>query len=88
LEYVMLADINDTKEDSGYLVEYVKSFDKPYLLHINLIPYNETKGKFKMTSQEKADRFKNYLAKNKISVTIRRSLGREIKGACGQLAGE
>jgi len=88
LEYVMLADVNDGKEDSQALIEYVQSFDKPYLLHVNLIPYNETQSKLKMTDPEKVEKFKNFLAKNKVSVTVRRSLGREIKGACGQLAGK
>ena len=88
LEYILLAGVNDSKKDEQELIEYIQSFDKPYLLHVNLIPHNATSSKFKMTSKETAERFKNFLAKNKISITVRRSLGKEIEGACGQLAGK
>ncbi len=86
LEYVMLRGINDGKEDAIALAEYVKSFDKPYLLHVNLISYNETATDFESTSTRDIEKFKNEIARKKISVTIRKSLGKEIRGACGQLA--
>ena len=88
LEYVLLKNVNDSKNDAHELAEYVQSFDKPYLLHINLIPYNETNTSFESNSQHEAEVFRNELARNKTSVTIRKSLGKEIKGACGQLAGK
>jgi adenine C2-methylase RlmN of 23S rRNA A2503 and tRNA A37 len=88
IEYVLLAGVNDNKEDARELAEYLKTFTKPYLLHVNLISYNKTKADFQPLTAEQAERFKNELSRNKISVTIRKSLGKEIEGACGQLAGK
>lgn len=88
IEYVMLENINDSKEDAIKLGEYVKSFQKPYLILVNLIPYNETCKNFKPTTTHNIEKFKNELMRQKVQVTVRKSLGKEIKGACGQLAGK
>ncbi len=88
LEYVMLEGINDGKADADKLIKFVKSIGKLQLLHINLICYNSTDAFFKSSSKEKTRWFRDYLENNRISVTIRKSLGEEIKGACGQLAGK
>jgi 23S rRNA (adenine(2503)-C(2))-methyltransferase len=88
LEYIMLNKINDTPEDAKKLASYVRSVGKLQLLHVNLIRYNTTSADLKPSSREKTEHFKEMLAQNGISATIRKSLGEEIKGACGQLAGE
>jgi 23S rRNA (adenine2503-C2)-methyltransferase len=88
LEYVMLSGINDSKTDADKLIDFVKSIGKLQLLHVNLIAYNSTDSQFKTSSREKTRWFRDYLEQNRISVTIRKSLGEEIKGACGQLAGK
>ena len=88
IEYVMLAEINDNEEDAHALSTYLKSIGKRQLLHVNLIAYNETGSLFKASSGNKAHLFKDYLEKGGMSVTIRKSLGQEVQGACGQLAGE
>lgn len=88
LEYVMLAGLNDSNEDADKLVRFVKSIGKLQLLHVNLIRYNVTDSEFKSSSKERTAMFRKYLEKNRISVTIRKSLGEEIRGACGQLAGK
>lgn len=88
LEYVMLEKINDSREDADKLIRFVKSIGKLQLLHINLIRYNSTDSAFKSSSKERTIDFKNYLLQNHIPVTIRKSLGEEIQGACGQLAGK
>jgi adenine C2-methylase RlmN of 23S rRNA A2503 and tRNA A37 len=88
LEYVMLEKINDTREDADKLVRFVKSVGKLQLLHVNLIRYNSTGSDFKSSSKERTNIFKEYLLQNHIPVTIRKSLGEEIQGACGQLAGK
>ncbi|MFA6973779.1 MAG: 23S rRNA (adenine(2503)-C(2))-methyltransferase RlmN [Parcubacteria group bacterium] len=88
LEYVMLQEINDTREDADKLVRFVKSIGKLQLLHVNLIRYNSTGSDFKASSKERTNTFKEYLLQNHIPVTIRKSLGEEIQGACGQLAGK
>ncbi len=88
LEYVMLSGVNDSLRDADALARFVKSIGKLQLLHINLIRYNTTDSKFKSSSKEQTLKFKNYLSEQNLSVTIRKSLGEEIQGACGQLAGK
>jgi 23S rRNA (adenine(2503)-C(2))-methyltransferase len=88
VEYVMLAGTNDSEEDAYALSTYLKSIGNRQLLHINLIAYNETGKEFKASSGNKTHLFKDYLEKGGMSVTIRKSLGQEVSGACGQLAGK
>ncbi|MFA7209737.1 MAG: 23S rRNA (adenine(2503)-C(2))-methyltransferase RlmN [Parcubacteria group bacterium] len=88
LEYVMLSGVNDSIEDADKLIRFVKSIGKLQLLHINLIRYNSTGSEFKPSSKGRTLEFRDYLEKNRIGVTIRKSLGEEIQGACGQLAGK
>lgn len=88
LEYILFDKINDRKEDADSLAEYIKTFRKPQLLHVNLIRYNEASDKLKHSSYDQTRKFKNYLLRKSVSCTIRKSLGQDIQGACGQLAGE
>ncbi|MFA5777183.1 MAG: 23S rRNA (adenine(2503)-C(2))-methyltransferase RlmN [Parcubacteria group bacterium] len=88
IEYIMFEGLNDEIKDADKLMEYLKSIGNSYLLHVNLISYNETFGEFKSSSKNKIEKFKDYLLQNKINATIRKSLGTEIAGACGQLAGK
>ena len=88
MEYIMFEGINDSLDDAQKLVEYLNLIGNSYLLHVNLISYNETFGEFKSSSKNKIEKFKNYLLEHKINATIRKSLGTEISGACGQLAGK
>ncbi|MDQ1284404.1 MAG: Radical core protein [Patescibacteria group bacterium] len=88
LEYIMLAGENDSLTDAKKLVEYVKSIGRLQLLHVNLISYNRTLGEFSGSSVKTISQFKEYLLKNGISATVRKSLGADISGACGQLAGK
>ena len=54
--------------------------------HVNLIPINPISGRdYKEAKKESVQRFKEKLEKKRINVTIRRELGRDIDGACGQL---
>lgn len=92
IEYIMFEGINDGLEDARKLEEYLKSIGNFYLLHVNLISYNSEhkkcdKSLFKASPKEKILKFRNYLLRNNINTTIRKSLGSEIQGACGQLAG-
>jgi 23S rRNA (adenine(2503)-C(2))-methyltransferase len=87
MEYIMFEGLNDSPKDAEKLVEYLNSIGNSYLLHVNLISYNQTSGDFKSSPKDKILKFRNYLLKNKINATIRKSLGTEIAGACGQLAG-
>lgn len=87
LEYILLENINDTKKDAEEFISWIESIGKKQLLHVNLIRYNQACEEFEPSLKKKAIWFKNYLQKNHLSVTIRKSLGDEIQGACGQLAG-
>jgi 23S rRNA (adenine(2503)-C(2))-methyltransferase len=85
IEYIMFEGLNDSLDDAKKLTGYLKSIGNSYLLHVNLISYNETSGELKSSSKNKIEKFKSFLLKNQINATIRKSLGQEIQGACGQL---
>lgn len=81
-EYSLVADVNDTEEDARELIEILK----PRNCHLNLIPVNPIKEReFVKPSRQRAEKFKNKLEKSGINVTIRREMGSDIDGACGQL---
>ena len=81
-EYSLVGGINDTKEDAEELITIAKK----YAGHVNLIPVNPIKERdYKRGSKQEILAFKNKLEKNEINVTIRREMGRDIDGACGQL---
>jgi 23S rRNA (adenine2503-C2)-methyltransferase len=84
-EYVMLQDVNDTPEDARRLVR---------LLHgirgkVNLLPLNEAAGiPFERPSDDRVNRFARILAEHGVTVSVRKSRGRDIRAACGQLITE
>ena len=81
-EYSLVKDVNDTEECAQQLISLVKGMN----CHINLIPVNPIKERdFVQTGKKAVERFKRVLEKNRINVTIRREMGRDINGACGQL---
>ena len=81
-EYALVGGVNDTKEDARELTELIRSLN----CHVNLIPVNPIKERsFVQSEGEAIAAFKNKLEKNGINVTIRREMGRDIDGACGQL---
>jgi 23S rRNA (adenine2503-C2)-methyltransferase len=86
LEYIMLDGVNDSALDAKMLAQYIHSIGNPHLLHVNLIRYNATSVDLKPSSKNRTQLFKKELEKYFIKATIRKSLGEEIKGACGQLA--
>ena len=81
-EYSLVGGVNDTEEDARELCELIGGLN----CHINLIPVNPIKERNFVQSQKKVIlNFKNKLEKCGINVTIRREMGRDINGACGQL---
>ncbi len=88
IEYILLEGINDGQEDADNLARYLKSIGNSHLLHVNLIRYNTTSGDLQSSSGNRTHKFKEYLLERGITATIRKSLGEEIQGACGQLAGK
>lgn len=87
IEYLMLDGKNDSEQDALDLAEYLKSVS-PYLLHVNLIPYNTTTPLLKSSSPKKIREFRNTLLQQDIPATIRKTMGQDIDGACGQLSGK
>jgi 23S rRNA (adenine2503-C2)-methyltransferase len=88
IEYILLDGINDSSEDARALVQFLKSIGKLQLLHVNLIRYNTAGGGLTPSNRERTQRFKDALVSSGIPATIRKSLGDEVQGACGQLAGK
>ena len=81
-EYSLVHGVNDTPEDAKELMGILK--DRNY--HLNLIPVNPIKERnYEKPDKKSAENFKNKLEKNGINVTIRREMGSDIDGACGQL---
>lgn len=81
-EYSLVGGVNDREEDARELIELAR----PLCCHVNLIPVNPIKERdYVQSDKECIIRFKNKLEKSKIAVTIRREMGRDIDGACGQL---
>ena len=81
-EYSLVKDVNDTNEDVIQLTKLIKGLN----CHVNLIPVNPIRERDYVQSERHAvESFKNKLEKNGINVTIRREMGRDIDGACGQL---
>ena len=81
-EYSLVRDVNDTNEDADGLIALASKVGA----HVNLIPVNPIKERdYKETKGPRVAEFKNKLEKSKINVTIRREMGRDIDGACGQL---
>lgn len=81
-EYSLVAGINDTKEEAMKLSKLLSGMN----CHVNLIPVNPIKERnYRQSIKKDVENFKNHLEKNRINVTIRREMGRDIQGACGQL---
>lgn len=81
-EYALIKDKNNTDREAKKLVELLKGM----LCHVNLIPINPIAERdYEKPNIEYINKFKNYLDKNKIPVSIRNSMGSDISGACGQL---
>ena len=81
-EYSLVGGVNDHPEDARRLAELAR----PVHSHVNLIPVNPvTERSFVQPDKKVIGNFKKELEKYGINVTIRREMGRDIDGACGQL---
>lgn len=82
-EYIVWKDINDKRED----IEALIAFCKYVPCKVNLIEYNPIgDDSFQQASSNAIDEYINGLERNRIPVTVRRSRGKDIDAACGQLA--
>lgn len=85
LEYALMKDINDDDEHINALVDFCKGM----LCHVNLIPLNpidnDSADEGMVIPSDKMDKVSSILSENNIENSIRKSRGKEIDGACGQL---
>jgi 23S rRNA (adenine2503-C2)-methyltransferase len=81
-EYVMLRGLNDRPGDAAALAALLEARKA----HVNLIPYNPVAGlPFERPTRESVDRFVQVLRSRRVSVSVRKTKGRDIDAACGQL---
>ncbi len=82
-EYIVFKDFNDSLLDAKELANFCKKVP----CKVNIIEYNPIEGgEFKQTTQERLDNFVKLLESKNIIVNVRRSRGKDIDAACGQLA--
>lgn len=82
LEYLLLANVNDSRRDAGRLAR----FCRPFPVKINIIEYNETEGGlFRRADPGRREMFIQYLQDCNMVVNVRQSRGCDIDAACGQL---
>ncbi len=80
-EYILIHGVNDSVEDAKRLASITAGMRK----HINLIPFNGAKNGFTAPDAMTIARFRATLEENHASVTVRRRIGADVEGACGQL---
>jgi 23S rRNA (adenine2503-C2)-methyltransferase len=82
-EYVMLGGVNDSDEDADRLGRLLRDIPSK----VNLIPYNESPGlDLRAPGVERVESFRDRLVAAGITAVVRKSRGRDIAAACGQLA--
>ena len=84
-EYVLIKEVNDSLVDAEKVSKLLRGIPSK----INIIPYNPNDfADFKTPSEKKVDEFAEFLAKKGLTVMVRWSKGKDIRSACGQLAGK
>ncbi len=84
LEYILFKDFNDSISDAD---ELIKIFRQVPADLVNIIEYNPIDlARFEKPTEEKVAAFMEYLEKHKVNARLRRSRGKDIDAACGQLA--
>lgn len=82
-EYIAFDQVNESIEDAANLLKLTQRFP----VKVNIIEYNPVEGvTYTKASEDRIDRFSNYLTAKGVTVTVRRSRGKDIDAACGQLA--
>lgn len=84
LEYILFNNFNDSTKDADELIKIYRQVPADL---INIIEYNPIDfAKFEKPSEKKMEEFMSYLEKNRVNARLRRSRGKDIDAACGQLA--
>jgi 23S rRNA (adenine2503-C2)-methyltransferase len=84
LEYILFDNLNDSFEDAAELIKIYRQIPADL---VNIIEYNPIDfAKFKKPTEVKTTAFMRYLEKNRVNARLRRSRGKDIDAACGQLA--
>lgn len=84
LEYILFSEFNDSLEDAAELVKVYRQIPADL---VNIIEYNPIEmADFKKPNETVTDKFMDHLAKNRVNARLRRSRGKDIDAACGQLA--
>jgi 23S rRNA (adenine2503-C2)-methyltransferase len=82
-EYIAFQGFNDSQEDAAHLAALCRRFP----VRVNIIEYNPVEGAgFRKSSEDTIDAFARYLREREVMITVRRSRGKDIDAACGQLA--
>jgi 23S rRNA (adenine2503-C2)-methyltransferase len=82
-EYIVFHGFNDTLQDAEELLKFCKKVPSK----VNIIEYNPiSEANFKNADPEAIEKFANYLERHGVNVNVRRSRGKDIDAACGQLA--
>jgi len=83
-EYILFNNFNDSEEDAKELIKIYRQVPADL---INIIEYNPIENaKFRKPSEEAVSSFMSILEKNKVNARLRKSRGKDIDAACGQLA--
>lgn len=83
-EYILFKDFNDSLRDADELIKIYRQVPADL---VNIIEYNPIDGaKFTKPTEETTEKFMNHLSKARVNARLRRSRGKDIDAACGQLA--
>ncbi|MBC7947676.1 MAG: 23S rRNA (adenine(2503)-C(2))-methyltransferase RlmN [Chitinophagaceae bacterium] len=83
-EYILFKNFNDSFKDADELIKIYRQVPADL---VNIIEYNPIEfARFEKPDEEKVEAFINYLSKNRVNARLRRSRGKDIDAACGQLA--
>ena len=88
IEYVLFEGINNSRTQVARLNAWLRTVAAPKYFVVNIIPYNRTGSPYKAPTRDRIKLFGELLEAAGIEVTIRKSMGEDIEGACGQLAGK
>ncbi len=84
LEYILFKDFNDSRQDADELVKVYRQIPADL---VNIIEYNPiTQALFAKPDDDAVEKFMDHLEKNRVNARLRRSRGKDIDAACGQLA--